>query len=460
MASTMLPQRHWFPVCGSLPLPTVLLVASVVWLPAPRGPGMARLQAATVDEQLRTGLAEPDAEMRLEAIQAAVVELPPVELRDAVTRGLMLALDDPVPDVRSLAAQAIGVLGRDAEAAVPKLMSKLRDTGVNSRLQAVWVDTSQALGQIGPAALDPLLGAIDGSDRLTYLAVMNALAAMANEASPAVPRLIELLRTGVEDRRWATIYALYGIGAAAEPAVPELVKQLDHEDFNVQCIACRALAKMGPAARPALPKLLRLIEHGLVSARGQAAICLGALGPVEGVDSVGILTALLPESDQITRERVMQGLGRLGPAAVPAADVVRQALQDDDFWPQAEAAKTLWRITGDAGPAVEKLVQLLEDRSRDMRALEVLAEMGPDAAAAAPRLGPLLAHEDQGIRLLAAQALLAMGPAARGQREALAACLADCEPDVAQVVRAAIARMAEGEDPHGSGEQQGPPPEG
>ena len=354
----------------------------------------------------------------------------------------MTALDDEIPDVRGFAAKAIGTFGPEAKAAIPKLIAKLSDQGITVSLEGVWVSFSQTLGRIGPAAIGPMLAAIEGSDRLTYLGIMGALGEMKTEASGTVPTLIELLRTCPEDRRWATIYALCGIGAPSRPAVDDLVKQLDHEDFNIQCIACRALAEIGPPAKPAVPKLLHLIENGIVSSRGQAAICLGAIGPVEGVDSVGILVQLLKANDQITRERAMIGLGHLGPAAIEAKPVVEQALNDPDFWPKPEAARTLWLISGDASQAVPKLVELMSSFNHDLRAMEVLAEIGPQAEDAADELARRLESEDQGIRLLAAKALRGIGPGAKQHLDALTARLQDSDPDVVEALHAAISAMS------------------
>jgi HEAT repeat protein len=396
-------------------------------------------------ERLRSGLREADVDRRLSAIHEAFTELPEANERPAILELLITALEDPAADVRGLAAEAIGTLGSDAASAIGPLIALLPDlkkTRFDARVAAL---ASRSLGRIGEPAIEPLRAAVIDSDNDTYRGIMGAFAEMKGKARTVVPLLIELLRSCPEDRRWATIYALHGIGVAAEPAVPDLIIQLDHESFNIQVIACRALAEIGPASRPAVPKLLELIQRGNVSTRSHAAMCLGAIGPVEGIDTVGVLVDLLKDGNQLVRERTMTGLGKLGAAARSVQPTVEASLSDPEFWPKPEAAKTLWLISGESNAAVAHLIALVDSPTFDGRVLEILAEMGPAAREAAPHLAKKLQSDDQGIRLLAVQALGAMGPAADEHVEALRACVASSEADVQAAVKKAIDRITGGD---------------
>jgi HEAT repeat protein len=206
-------------------------------------------------------------------------------------------------------------------------------------------------------------------------------------------------------------------------------------------MACRALAEIGPPAKDAVPRLTRLVREGIVSSRGHAAMCLGAIGPVEGIDVVDILCQARWDENQVVRERAMIGLGRLGRQARQARRMVEEALEDPEFHPQPEAAKTLWLIAGEADVAVAKLIALSDSLTHDGRAMEVLAEMGPAAAPAASMLAARLQSDDQGVRLLAAQALGAIGPTAKPHVAALQQRLADSDPDVCQAIRTAIQQI-------------------
>jgi HEAT repeat protein len=141
------------------------------------------------------------------------------------------------------------------------------------------------------------------------------------------------------------------------------------------------------------------------------------------------------------RERALIGLGRLSRQAAKAQPVVERALDDPDFHPQPDAARTLWLITGDADKSVARLIELTDSLTHDVRALEVLTEMGPSAAPAAAMLAAKLESEDQDIRLLAAQALGAIGPNAKAHVAALKQRLLDSEPDVCQAIQAALQQI-------------------
>ena len=413
--------------------------------PQSSAPSGIRADGAGPVEALRAKLRSDDPLERYRALQEASEPSQPAE-RAAMVTLLIATLDDPVPDVRATAADALGFFGTEAQPAIPTLLSRLADDGVTLAARGVWTHMSQALGRIGPATIDPLLQKIEGSEVQVYSGIMGALAEMKADARRVVPRLIELLRTVPEERRWATMYAMHAIGKDLEPAIPDLIAQLDHENFNLQVMACRTLSVIGPPAQAAAPKLVELTNERLISTRTHAAMCLAALGPIEGIDTIGILSNILHESNQISRERAMIGLASLGAAAKDALPIVDQALRDTEFFPQPEAARAWWKISGDADRAVARLKLLLDSPTYDIRALEILAELGPAALAAAEKLAPRLQDEDQGIRLLAAQVFAAMGPAAKDYRPALEARLADSDRDVVAVLRLALARMGDSRD--------------
>lgn len=99
-----------------------------------------------------------------------------ITLRDVVAAGakgvpaLVAGLSDPNPNIRALAARALGFL--EAEEAVPQLALLLKDP-----LNQVAVPAADALGQIGgPTALDALkLAGKDASDVDTSLHIQRAI---------------------------------------------------------------------------------------------------------------------------------------------------------------------------------------------------------------------------------------------------------------------------------------------
>ncbi|KUL31216.1 hypothetical protein [Actinoplanes awajinensis] len=79
-------------------------------------------------------------------------------------------------------------------------------------------------------------------------------------------------------------------------------------------------------------------------------------------------------------------IGDLGPAGAEFAGALRALFGSEDYWEPTEAAIAYWAVTGDAGPVVPVLLPHLECNPRGRKALACLAEIGPDAAAAIPVL--------------------------------------------------------------------------
>ncbi len=424
----------------------VLLIVFLICLPSIAQDEVAPVEDAvelSPVELLKSGLDSEGADKRMAAIDALADSDLDAAQRAAVIDLLLKALDDEVPDIRAFAAEMIGQFGDEAKHAIPRLLEQAGDQGMTVELKGVWVSVSKALSAIGPAALQPMLDAIPESDRITYYAITGAIGESGDQAKSAAPVLIERLRNGPENRRWATMFALSKLGEAAAPAIPDLIKQLDHENFNMQVIACRALAVHGPAAKPAVPKLLQLIDDGILSARTHAAMCLGAIGPIEGVDSVGILSKMAQEKNAFSQERAMIALGRLGSVARPAIALINELIEEEDFSPKPEAAKALWLVTGESERSLAVLTELIDSLTYDFRVMAVLTEMGPAAQSAAALVARKLADEDQGVRLLAVQTLGAMGPGAAPHLEALRRHLEDSDRDVVAAIHDAIAKIIE-----------------
>ena len=94
--------------------------------------------------------------------------------------------------------------------------------------------------------LQTLLDSVSEKDRL---AATNRLGFLRNEASPAVPQLVTMLRDESEAVRLNAAYSLAAIGKAAQPELDELLKK-DKEFFELDpvthiSIAAHALGGMG-----------------------------------------------------------------------------------------------------------------------------------------------------------------------------------------------------------------------
>lgn len=80
------------------------------------------------------------------------------------------------------------------------------------------------------------------------------------------------------------------------PAVPMLVQSLKSSDLEVRRQACKVLMRMGPDAKEAVPELTNLLDDEDEELRRMAAIALGRIGPDAG-DAVPALMRTLLEGE-------------------------------------------------------------------------------------------------------------------------------------------------------------------
>ncbi len=382
--------------------------------------------------------------------------------RKEIVRLLIEQLDSSYPDIRARAATTIGLFGEDAKPAVPKLIELLSDAEQTVSLESVWVPVSKALSKLGPEiALDPLMMAIPSTfevtisknenqeyqaelgDRIKYYGVSAAIAGMGEKAKSTTPAFIEILRFGPETRRWATMFTLEQFGDAAAEAIPDFIQNLDHADFNIKVIACRNLSNHGAKSMAAAPKLLKLMEKqgNMLSTRTLAAMCLGAIGPVEGIDSVELFKKMIQEPNAFSQERGLIALGRLGKHAKKEADFVTDLMEDPEFSQKPEAARTLWQITGEADRSLELLMNLIDHPTYDSRVFEILKEFGPAAWPVADKLADRLQSEDQSMRQIFLEIFEAMGEKALAYEEQIEAAYVGATPDTEAVVTETLQRL-------------------
>ena len=115
------------------------------------------------------------------------------------------------------------------------------------------------------------------------------------------------------------------------------------------------------------------------------------------------LLALPPDTPSL------MALGRIGPSAADAVPRLRQWLGHGRPAVEIAAAAALWRVTANPGMVLPTLTRHLasDGESAVTAAAAALAELGPAAASAAPRLRELLeaAHPSAWLRLRVAGAL-------------------------------------------------------
>ena len=153
-----------------------------------------------------------------------------------------------------LLAQAVrwSATARLAEVVTPLFPARIRAPGygiaLSSQNEAVRQEAAEALELMGPeaqAAVPKLVKALKDREAETRRAALDALARMGDKAREATPQIVAALRDRNEQVRVAAVEALARIRARADVAVPALKERLDDAAAAVRRAARAALEKMG-----------------------------------------------------------------------------------------------------------------------------------------------------------------------------------------------------------------------
>jgi HEAT repeat protein len=185
-------------------------------------------------------------------------------------------LDDQSPQMRAVAAKALGSFGTRAALAVPPLRRALKDNDTRGF-------AANALGRIGPAAYSAVPDLIEMLEDSTNLNSRDgaalALGEIGERAGAAVPALKKALKSEDAELRRRAANALGQIKGEAATTVPALTQALGDKDKVVRCYAAQSLARYGPDAREAVPRLTVMYSDGDADERVAAADALKAIDP-------------------------------------------------------------------------------------------------------------------------------------------------------------------------------------
>ena len=139
--------------------------------------------------------------------------------------------------------------------------------------------------------------------------------------------------------------------------------------------------------------------------------------------AVEALAKCVADADAEVRYYSIEALGKCGPAARVSLPELRKALTDSENRVRVQAAFAIHRID----PQDQSFVPVLTSAMRegDGKTLLAVGELGADAAWAVPTLIGLLSHESAKVRVLAANNLGRIGPAAASAKTALQAAARD-----------------------------------
>lgn len=378
---------------------------------------------------------------------------------------------DAEPDVRAMAAFALGLIGNATAASA--LLTALGDA--DPRVQG---RAAEGLGLIGhkPAA-GPIAGMAAAHVRAGALAAVPA-----EDDAPAPTPAVEAVRLAVyalvrlealEELRavvigadglpssdwWPFAYAVQRI--ATPPVAPTLRTWLSRGGPTTRAFAARGLARVKDAeSRPAL-EAIAADEKAPTAMRIQAVRALAAIGDRRSAPVLGALMAKSPSAPLRLEATAAFGATATAATAEPLVDFLedrwpplRAASQaalaradadtfftvlsgfdvDPDWRVRAALATTLGGLSKEA--AALRLGQLARDAEPKVRAAALTSMAALAVPGAETTLAAALQHEDVGVRMAAARGLGTLKVAA--SVPALTAALTASRADGTYVARAAM----------------------
>jgi HEAT repeat protein len=295
-------------------------------------------------------------------------------------------------EVRTAAADALGVIGPAAAVAVPDLVRALNDEHVEVHWYAL-----DALGRIGEPASSavPAIALVLANlrrDRYSRSMAARALGLLGTHNDAAAAALTAQLAATDGNVRVESALALWRVSHDPR-ATAVLVEVVGAEDDESAFRACMALAQIGRPAKPGTTALLAALSRPNADVRRGAAEALGQIGP-------SIVPELLAQLDQLEPVASSSAADALGTIARDLRAGVLYCLDASPAELNA-AAEAL-------GPAtLVALTELVdcEHPSANAAAGRALSNIGLTAL---PTLAGLLADDCEATRTVAAAALVAL----------------------------------------------------
>lgn len=342
------------------------------------------------------------------------------------------------------AIYALREMGPKAVGATDALMKLLGDVQAHpDTQQRVCTNAATALAAMGQPTVDSIVSKLKESKTPSeYHVYALAIQAIGDPAKESAGFLIEKMEAGYKIE--ITMYALSALGKEAVPAVPYFIDVLGDKNFHVQCMACDSLAAVAEYQRPtdpAVKKILELLSEGVGSTRRHAAMCLGEIGPVDGVEIVKPLLAAARDRIDPVRDAALVALGQFGPEAKSGLAELKTMLADKKYTNQVNAARSVWLISGDGKDSVAKLIGLTEKTDYQLEAVDVLAEMKSEASAAIPTLTEMLESPDPDIRMQSVRAIGLIGSTEKDVLAAVRKVVKDDDADVARAAKKALSLL-------------------
>lgn len=364
-------------------------------------------------EQLKSDLRSSDAKVR----RKAASELGKTKSREALQPLLSAASDRDVA-VREEVVKSLGLL-KDQEA-ITMLLTTIKDSADSVREESIialvnlYADRDagfvitrtakkvyksinpfrdqvgndatviEAYVQVAPMVIDSIADRLVDSNLAVRLDAAKALGIL--RARPAIPKMLDGMKTGDANLRIAVLRSLYKI---RDTSVDEsILPYLNDSDKDVRDETIQTLGLF--RSKKALPELKHIYDQNPdTKLRLKAFQSLALIGDESTLD---LFQRNLRDPDKAYRQAAAEGIGRVGDASL-VEEVSRVFLGEKDLGAQLAQSFALYRLG--RKEFLDRLLVGLAERMYYQQPTAYLVEMG---AAAVPDLTRNLNHENAIVR--------------------------------------------------------------
>jgi HEAT repeat protein len=246
-------------------------------------------------------------------------------------------------------------------------------------------------------------------------------------AQPAVEPIVQLLQTENATLRYECLVALGHIGPLAHEYVDRLTPFLKSDDLLLQSAALESLRRIGAASPDAEVEIRRLCMDKDAAVATSAVRCLVMISGVDGEivrNSIPRLVTALGDERPEVRNEAAVALAEIGSSVVPA---VSAALSNPDRRVQVKASEILGQIGPAAASTVPLLVSQLEvnDELTVRAAATALGRIHANPETVLPALNRLLQSHSTAVRITAVRSIAEYGPAAKDSIPLILGLLSD-----------------------------------
>jgi len=309
-----------------------------------------------------------------------------------VTEPLLAALNDKNARVRGDAAIALAKAGE--KRAIPRIREMLR----RAQTATAALNALRKLGPLASGAIDDIRALLrkpaKGLNRIDLLLTLKEIDCSGESSLVDVVALLHSPSGGT------AAWVLSTWGSAAQPAMAELIAALDSRDELTRRNAVMALGNIGAPAAEIAVRLAQMLKASDPLLKVYAAMALWQIERSELAVPVliGIIEQELSHHNtdlQYACSVAAEYLGEIGAQASKASPVLLRALKHASMYVRIHAACSLWQITGNTDETLPILIQDLKPFKEAETIMNCLAQMGPMAKQAIPKLQQIIESEER-----------------------------------------------------------------